>query len=240
MNKPSRNIQSLERALGLLEAIVAAGGQARLQQLANDNGLSKSTAHGMLDTLVALGYVSRVGTLYSVGLRLESLAIPARSAGDELREVFAPALQAGHELSGQQCVLAIASGTRTYLTLDGLDANRQPLALLPPNPTRDALTTSASGKVLIAQDRGLARRLRREGRLPAALENELRQVDAQGYAFDAEASEKGLNCLAIPLRHRGKVVAALGISGSARDFSVAHMHRFASTAVRRLFDVVKC
>lgn len=240
MDTSTRSIQSLERALGLLEALVSLGGQASLQTLTLRSGLSKSTVHGLLDTLLALGYVSRVGRLYAIGHRLETLSTPAIAASDELRELFAPAIRACNDLTGHQCVLAIASGTRTYLTLGGLDSRQRPIKTGPPDPQRDALITSASGKVLIAQDRALARRLRKEGRLPQALEQELREIDTQGFAFDVQASQAGLNCLALPLRYRGQVVAALGISGPAEDFPVVQMPRLASSAMRKLFDVVKC
>lgn len=86
MTDENRRIQSVERAMALLEAIAAAGGETRLVDLSAQLGLSKSTLHGLLNTLVAMGYVSRRGTRYALDLeeaepRLNCLALPLRHQG---------------------------------------------------------------------------------------------------------------------------------------------------------------
>lgn len=239
MENRSRHIQSLERAMALLEALREQGGEARLADLAQSTGLSRSTVHGLLDTLVTLGYVSRAQTRYSLGLRLHHLAEPLDGRGAALRQSFAPALRAFAELCGERCYLAVPAGTRGFLTLAALDGQGRPLA---PQPAaaRAALSTSAIGKVLLAHDRSLLRRLRRDAALPDSLEGELQQVGRQGFALDLQGSERDLNCVALPLRLRGQVVAALGAGGPASSLSPALMQRLAGRAMRELFDLIKC
>lgn len=239
MERNSRSIQSVERAMLLLEAIRNLGGSARLVEIAEAAGLSKSTAHGMLDTLVSLGYLSRERTLYSLGLRLRRLAQPLEEVEGGLRESFAPALRAFGELTGENCFLAVSGGVRSYLTLDALDASGRPLSL-PADERRDALSTSAVGKVFLAHDRDLAHKLRRTQPLPQTLEEEMKVIRNRGFALDLGESERELHCLAIPLRMKGRVVAALSTSAPSERLTPAFMCRLASRAMREMFELIKC
>lgn len=239
MSSNSRQIQSLERAMHLLELIRAEGGRARLNDLAGLSGLGKSTVHGLLDTLMSLGYVSRDQRHYALGLRLRQLAQPVGETEQRLRQAFTPALRAFAELCGERCFLAVPGGTRAYLTLAALDGRGQPLQL-PADTRRDGLATSAIGKVLLAHDRQLARQLARTQPVAEALTEELHQVANQGYALDLAASRPDLHCFALPLRLRGQVVAALGAGGPAERLQAPVMRRMAGRAMRSLFDLVKC
>lgn len=238
MNRANRPVQSIERAMLLLEILRAQGGSARLGELAARAGLSKSTVHGLLDTLLDLGYVSRAGMDYTLGVRLGLLAQAAQDEKQRLRQAFLPALQAFAEISGENCFLAVASGTQAYLTLEAVDGNGRPL-LLAHDEKRDALPTSAIGKVLLAGDRQLARRLCRRQAVSPALAEELARVNDQGFALDLGACEQSLHCVALPLRLRGKVVAALGAGGPAQRLPAALMQRMARRAMNALFDLVK-
>lgn len=222
----------------LLEALNAHGGRARLTTLAEASGLSKSTAHGLLDTLAAMGYVTRDGAHYALGLRLHALARPLDGPHAALRDAFRPALRAFAELCGENCFLAVPGGARSYLTIAAVDGGGQPLRL-PDDPRRDAMATSAVGKVLMANDRTLAKRLRQAHRLPDGVDDELRIVRNQGYALDLGASERSLHCVALPLRVRGRVVAALSAGGPSDRLGQPAMQRLASSAMRSLFDLIK-
>ena len=65
-------VQSVARALTLLEIIADLGGEAALTQIAAKAGLNVSTCHHLLSTLVAKGYVARVPDRrsYALGARL--------------------------------------------------------------------------------------------------------------------------------------------------------------------------
>ncbi|WP_256578933.1 helix-turn-helix domain-containing protein [Pseudomonas sp. VI4.1] len=94
MINENKGIQSVERAMMILETIAAAGGEIRLVDLAAQSGLHKSTLHGLLNTLAAMGYIARRGTHYALGLRLREIAQPLNDADALLREAFAPAVYA--------------------------------------------------------------------------------------------------------------------------------------------------
>ncbi|WP_205195231.1 MULTISPECIES: helix-turn-helix domain-containing protein [unclassified Burkholderia] len=239
MERGGKAIQSVQRAMALLEALSAQGGSARLMEIAAATGLSKSTAHGVLDTLVEMGYVTRERHRYALGLRLAATVRPLLPQGARLREAFVPALRAFNALCGENCFLAVPCGTRAYLTLDALDGEGRALDQ-PVNERRDALTTSAIGKIFLAHTPALARRLRQAGALPAALDSELPTIGEQGFAFDLQASQARLNCFALPLRLRGRMVAALGASGPADRLDPSLMRHLARRSMRELFDLVKC
>ncbi|MFT4181074.1 MAG: IclR family transcriptional regulator [Rhizobium sp.] len=234
----NRRIQSVERAMALLEAIAAAGGEARLVDLSAQLGLSKSTLYGLLNTLAAMGYVSRHGTRYALGLRLREIAQPLSDADAALRTAFAPALQELARRSAETCYLAVPCGTREYLYIDAVEGNGS-LRVASPRGRREGLTTSAIGKVFLAHDPGLVRSLRRAELLPAGLEKELQAINESGYALDLEEAEPGLNCLALPLRRQGCVVAALGVAGPAHRLRKSVLRSLAVVCMRNLFDMLK-
>jgi len=97
-----RLIQSIERATAILEIIAEEGGAARLQHIAEQAKLGKTTAHNLLKTLDELGYVHRRAgdTRYHLGGRILNLA---RIAGDDgaLRSRLRPALEAVARRTGE-------------------------------------------------------------------------------------------------------------------------------------------
>src|SRR5689334_18792568 len=66
------SIQSVDRALFLLETIAEAGGEATLTDLANRTRLNISTCHHLLATLIQRGFAAKVPgrRLYALGPRI--------------------------------------------------------------------------------------------------------------------------------------------------------------------------
>jgi IclR family acetate operon transcriptional repressor len=65
------NIQSVDRALFLLETIAEAGGEASLTDIATRTGLNISTFHHLLAILIQRGFVAKVpGRLYALGANI--------------------------------------------------------------------------------------------------------------------------------------------------------------------------
>lgn len=227
----SRKIQSVERAMNLLEIIAEQGGDTRLVDLARRSALHKSTIYGLLNTLASMGYITRNGTRYSLGLRLRTIAQTLIDADQEVKSFFAPLLQYAAEISGEVCYLAVPCGTREYLYLDAIDANG-PLPVFSARGRREGMTTSAIGKVLLADKAEIIRSLRRADGMSAELEKELQAIIRQGYAVDLEEAECGLHCLALPLRQHGKIVAALGISGPSQRLSAERINHLVTQLMR--------
>ncbi|RWR29319.1 IclR family transcriptional regulator [Sinirhodobacter populi] len=209
-----RLIQSIERAVAMLEVIAREGGSAHLRDIAARTGLGKTTAHNILKTLDALGYVQRrVGdTRYHLGGRILNLA---RIVGDDeaLRNRLRPALETIAQKTGETVYLAVPSGDEAYY-LDVVESDRS-LRTSCPVGVRERLEGSAIGLVFLAFMPGLAKNVlaARADALSPDIRQEIARVDSTGFALDLENYEPGLNCVAVPWREKGEVRAALGLSG---------------------------
>ncbi len=123
MSKP---IQSVERAMRMLEFLAREQGAAPLGAIARAAGVQSSTAHNILATLVALGYVRRpaTGSEYRLGGRILNLA---RIAGDDdaLRRRFRPLIEETAQRFNESTYLIVPSGDELYY-LDGIELPNNP------------------------------------------------------------------------------------------------------------------
>lgn len=224
MSEP-RLIQSIERAVAILEIIAREGGAARLQHIAAQTKLGKTTAHNILKTLDELGYVRRrVGdTRYHLGGRILNLA---RITGDDsvLRSRLRPALEAIAKRTGETVYLAVPSGDEVYY-LDAIESSQalkagSPVAACPAG-VREHLEGSAVGLVFLAFMPGLGKRVlaSRADALGPHIITEIQTVVTLGFALDLENYQRGLHCVAIPWREGGEVRASLGLSGPSTRLS---------------------
>ncbi|WP_336744449.1 IclR family transcriptional regulator [Aureimonas altamirensis] len=214
----TRPIQSIERAVAILEIIAREGGATSLKQIAERTGFGKTTAHNILKTLDALGYVRRRAgdTRYHLGGRILNLA---RIAGDDsaLRIRLLPALEAIARKTGETVYLAVPSGDETYY-LDTIESG-QTLRTTCRIGQRERLEGSAIGLVFLAFMPGLGKRVlaTRADALGPDILSKIETVERLGFALDLEAYQPGLHCVAVPWREGGEVRAAIGLSGpSAR------------------------
>lgn len=209
-------IQSIERAVAILEIIARHGGAARLAAIAAEAGLGKTTAHNILKTLEGLGYVGRrAGDVrYHLGGGILNLA---RIAGDDgnLRRRLRPVLERIARTTGETVYLAVPSGDETYY-LDSIESGAV-LRTTCQTGMRERLEGSAISLVFLAFLPGLGKRLlsARADALGPDIDAAIATVAARGYALDLESYMPGLHCVAVPFRERGEVRAALGLSGPA-------------------------
>jgi IclR family acetate operon transcriptional repressor len=230
-------VQSVDRALALLEALADAGFPLGIGEVAERTGLAQGTAHRLLHSLQRRGYVRRVGgRKYSVGtaaLRLGDAA--QRSLARSARPLLVDLVEA----SGETANLAVLEGDDVVYV--GQVPSPHTLRMFAEVGRHVPPHSTAVGKVLLAalpRDEALAL-LRRTG-LPArtsatitdldAFERELDEVHANGWAADEEEQEAGVRCVAVPVRDADGVVAAVSLSGPAE--------RFAGAGDARLLDAL--
>jgi IclR family transcriptional regulator, acetate operon repressor len=226
-------VQSVDRALAVLEALARAERPVGVAELAIETGLPQGTAHRLLQSLQQRGYVrheaSRKYALGTAGLRLGDAAQRslARSARPYLGQLV--------ELSGETANLAVLEGDDVVYV--GQVSSPHTLRMFAEVGRHVPPHSTAVGKVLLAhlpRDRALGV-LRRTGlppRTPSTvtdLDELVRQLDLvreQGWAADDEEQEAGVRCVAVPVGSGDRVVAAMSVSGPAE--------RFAGGADRRL------
>lgn len=229
MINETKKIQSVERTFLILEVLSTFKGAVPLQQIANTLNLNKTTLHGFLNTMVALGYVNRSSNGYQLGLRLHELSRPLTTSQDKLKYFYSQLIREMSTITGCTAYLAVPCGSREYLYIDALEGEN-PLTIRSPRGKREGLTTSAIGKLFVALDEelNLRRCLRKAGKLNAQLEQDLDKIITQGYSIDHGSAQNGLSCMSIPLYNSGKLVAAAGISGPTKELTTEILSNYAS------------
>lgn len=218
------NVQSVERALDLINTIVDAGRPLGIAELSQAMGLAPSTIHRILQTLTAKGYIHQdAGSKrYDIGPEIVEISRSLYLRYDLVRRVR-PYLQELVDLTGETAHLAELYGTSAmYLS------QLEPLSMVRMFTTPGSVTPlycSDVGKLFLAdlpparvedilRKTGLRPRTPHTLTDPAQLEEELQRVREQGYAEDDEEREIGVRCLSAPiLNGAGKVLAAIGIAG---------------------------
>ncbi|WED23689.1 IclR family transcriptional regulator [Vibrio sp. JC009] len=228
MINETKRIQSVERTFLILEALAACENAIQLQQLSSELMINKTTLHGLLNTMAAMGYVSNSSAGYSLGMRLNELSRSLVCKYDELRERYLPLIKEMASTTGNTAYLAVPCGSREYLYIEAVEGEH-PLTIRSPRGKREGLTTSAIGKLFLALDeeQDLRRSLRKASMLDAPLEQKLDQIIHQGYSIDHGGAQEGLSCMSIPLYQSGKLVAAAGMSGSSQELTTEKLSHYA-------------
>lgn len=211
-------IQSVDRALTLLELLADAPQELRLQDLARMAGLKPPTCHHILNTLVARGYASKLAQprSYYLGPRIVELAAMRGARFDIVREAR-PILERLHAETRARIRLASFSGTAlTVLCQFGEDGE-------PGEDLSFAAHATALGKAILAwlpeteiarvvADRGLVAFTANTIDNLGDLVESLRQVRRHGFAV--EDREFRLETVAIGCAIRDRAGAVVGsISG---------------------------
>jgi len=201
----SRKIQSLERALDVLEALQR--GPRRISDLARDTGSSKATVHHILATLEDRRIVVREPGSFRYQLSWGIYELGAGVVhGTGYNSVIPPLISELAEEIGETTLFAIEEHGEALVLYRGecttsvLVANNIPGRRIPMHAT-------ASGKTLLAHSPHLLRRLATT--LPAytpktaitrqAVERQLQAVRRRGYATCWEEHEISLNSIAVPV-----------------------------------------
>jgi IclR family acetate operon transcriptional repressor len=212
----------------------------RVAEAADLLGVARSTAHRLLAALRRRDFVTqdRPNGAYRPGPALNALGLAAIGRID-IRRVARPILEDLREQTNETATLAILEG-RMVRFVDSVESRRSVRVGNRTGVVR-AAHASAVGKALLAE---LPRR-EFEQRYPdehldggaagaistrAALEEELDQVRAQGYALNAEESIEGVSAVAVALRDvTGKPVAAMGLAAPSSRMRADALREIAPT-----------
>ena len=195
------------RLFALLEAVAQKSQPFTLQTMVEETGLPKPTMHRMLAQLEGAGILQRDGNgrHYGTGQRLMRLAENVLLNNTTHGARHAVLTQLVREL-GESCNITAFSGSEV-LYLDRVETPAPLRFYLHPG-SRVPAHCSATGKLFLSQ-MSPAQRRRLLANVPLeaftgntlttfeALEQELDQVRAQGYAFDNEEFLPGLLCLGV-------------------------------------------
>jgi DNA-binding IclR family transcriptional regulator len=237
-----RAIQSVERALDILEAFERGPAEIGVSELGRETGLHKSTVFGLLNTLCRRGYVEKnpESGKYRLGLRAFQIGSVVLNRMD-LPALAAPILQELVDKHQETVHLVVRDGFNVVYIAKR--ESPRSVRIVSQVGRRLPCYCTGVGKVLLAhmpeeelQALLSANELKRFTRNtivePQALKAELRVIRERGYALDNEEIEEGLKCVAAPVRnHTGKVVAAMSVAGPAS--------RMTSGRIAEIIDSVK-
>lgn len=222
----SGSVQSVERALTLLEVLGEDEEGYRLTDLATRTGLSPSTVHRLLATLEARRFVQFDPSdgMWHMGRQ----AFAVGSAFVRQRNFVAPALPFLRRLRDQTretANLGVADdGEMVFLTQV---ESREIMRAISRVGGRAPMATSGMGKAILATysaadvaaivgRHGLKRLTPRSLTDAADLRTELDRIRRQGYAVDDEEFVTGLRCVAaVVYDAQAEALCAISVSGLA-------------------------
>ncbi len=217
---PGAGVQSLHRALDLLEVIADRGGNLRLAEIAAVTGIPVPTTHRLMRTLVERGYLRQLrNRRYALGSRLVQLGAAANIlAGANAEALLAELVD---EL-GETANLAVLAGDHAEYVAQV--PSRHAMRMFTEVGRRVELHCTGVGKALLSQldDAQVSRTIQRVGlsahtartlTTETALRADLTRVRRDGYAFDEEEQELGVRCVAVPVTGDAMSFMALSVSG---------------------------
>jgi IclR family acetate operon transcriptional repressor len=238
----SHDVQSLRRALSLLDGLAATQEGTTLTEIAQQIGLATSTAHRLLTTLEQARYVH-----FDSERKLWTVGVQAFATGNaflktrNLAALARPHMRALMEECEETVNLAIADQNEA-IYLAQVECRHMMRTFARPGG-RVPLHCSGVGKALLSamseaelsrvlHDRGLSRVTIKTITTPAALRQNLAVSRERGYAFDDEEHAVGLRCVASVIHNEnGDAIGAVSLSGP--------MARIPDNRVAALGDLVR-
>jgi IclR family transcriptional regulator, acetate operon repressor len=219
-------VQSVDRALDLLELLAAAGGSLALSELATRAGLPLPTIHRLIRTMVNRGYVRQEPSRrYALGPRLIPLGDTAgRMVGAWARPHLAELVNEVGETANLamlevDSVVYVAQVPSPHSMRMFTEVGRRVL----PHCTgvgKALLSTLPDEEVLqVLRRTGMPAQTETTITSPEAMLAELHRVRERGYAVDDGEQELGVRCVAAPALDSPAPVA-ISVSGPAGRLTV--------------------
>jgi IclR family transcriptional regulator, pca regulon regulatory protein len=232
-----RYSQSLERGLAILSCFTSRRPVLGIADIADELGMSRSTTHRYVITLVALGYLEQgASRKYRLGLRVTDLGMSALNSTG-LREHARAYLEELRQRSSYTVSLAVLDGPE-ILYVDRARSFRRGTGTGNGDVTtgsRLPVYCTATGKLLLANlpeadQRELIASLKLSKHGPntitakKALRGELDEVAEASFAVDDEELAKDLYAIAAPVRNEARdVVAAVEVAAPSSMISLGEL-----------------
>lgn len=230
MDKTFLEVQSLQRALNILEAIGASGKPLSLKALTASTGLPKSTAYRLLANLENRGYV-RCSADGSYQLGMKFLMLSQRvNQNFELKHVVRPFLVQLNEKTLETVHLGMLD-KRKIVYVDTVESP-QPVRLVAQLGANNPVHCTSLGKALlmltpddeilqILSAEGMESRTKYTLTTTADFLADMAETRKRGYALDDRESAIECRCVGAPIiNNAGDVLAAISISGPASRFTL--------------------
>jgi DNA-binding IclR family transcriptional regulator len=232
----SKTVQSVERALSIIEALAEHGTPMNLGDLAERVTLKPSTVHRLLSTLMVRGFVDQDEySRYKLAMKLFYIGNAATYASD-IRSLAAPFMRDLLDKFNETVNLAILDRDQVVY-IDQVESNNIVIVkMFARVGNRGPAHCTGSGKVLLAalspeelsrylETVELQRFTKDTITDSAMLAKELARVNREGYALDLGERDEEVRCIAVPIKNReGKVAAALSVSGPSMRMTPSYIN----------------
>ncbi|MDQ6766228.1 MAG: IclR family transcriptional regulator [Candidatus Eremiobacteraeota bacterium] len=236
------------KAFKLLDTISLSDRALGVSELSRKLQMGKSTVHGLVTTLEALGVLEAVNgsKRYVLGPRLSALCSRGGNQAD-LRQIARPALERLAATTEQTSFLGVP--TDGQVTILDIVHGRPTLSISAPVGSSIPLLAGAVGKVVLASwDPERRRSFLEETVLPAftqativnptAYEQAVAETIARGAAVDLDEYVDGVRAAAAPVTGaQHQLVAVLWVAGFARHIDEKRLELIASEVKRQAVEV---
>ena len=212
-----------------------------LKQLATSTQLHPSTAHRILNVMVAERLAERVGSgTYRLGQRFMELGNLVKSR-ISVREVALPLMRKLHEATGETVNLSVRQGDE-IVYVERTASNHSMMRVVQLDGAHAPLHITAAGKLFLhdegaegaasyAKRTGLKTYTRHSLATVVALRRDLDRITRDGHALDNEEAEIGVRCIAAAVRDdSGKMIAGLSVSAPAERLQLSWAPQVKATA----------
>ena len=213
-------IQSVSRALDLLEAFTHKEGELGVTELARKLKLHKNNVFRLLATLETRGYVEqdKATERYRLAAKVYEVAVVYLRHLD-LRRQARVSLEALALKCGETVYLGVLD--RSSIVYVDMEESDQPVRVAPRLGRRFSAVSTATGKALLAALPRAAQELRLGPEPSPALLEQLARVATEGYAVDDEECEAGVRSVAAAIRDLTKrALGAIEVSAPAVRLSL--------------------
>lgn len=240
-------IQALQRGLEILDALADADAPMRCKALAEHLAVDTSTAHRLLETLAARGYVAKdeKSKMYTLGIA--SLAVArAFLAKLDVRAAARSHLEVLAARTGECLHLAVMRDNQAVF-VDRVSGTHR-LTANTEIGQAEPLHCTAVGKALLTALDGLRLRALLPGRLSrhtpntkttfAALRADLAESRRRGWTEDDEEYQTGIRCVASWILDFGNnPVASIGLSAPKARMTTQEARRFGESLSKAAEDI---
>jgi len=245
-SSPGSSVKALKKSLLILEILANSGGEIDLSTLTKHTQIPKSTLLRLLNTLKNHNFVLQdsQSRRFRLGWALIHLGKAAEQSFN-LIQVVHPFMEDLASQTGETVSLVLLDGDHAIYVDQVISSSI--IRGHPPIGTPLHLHCTASGKVLLSAFSSqefesfigrtqLVKKTEKSIVNPLVLQEEIRRIQKQGYAFDDEETEIGGRCVAAPVFNKqGHIAASVSIVGPSTRIRQSDLVSI-GTVVKRVAD----
>jgi len=241
--RPASLVGRIVRTLELL-----AGSPLGAAQVGRELGTNRSTALRLLAELVDTGYVLRDPETkrYTIATSKLLALVPSPRVPHDWSQAVNPFLEAIRDHTGDSAILSVpaelnmmylASYPTTHVVsvLEGVGTMRPMQCSAQGKAYMSALPADELDSLVDTLAYGTGSHL--AAKTPRELRMRVEQARKDGYALDLEETYEGVRCVAVPLRIRGSLVGAIGITGPTGRMGVGRLRELGGYLKARAAEI---